>query len=250
VPWSEEDLLQDFYFYPPRLKWNAKDGLEYILVPKGSFQMGCVPADNQCLADEKPRHTVTLPNDIWLGRTEVTVASYKLFSDATKRQMPAPIASVNDAWRDGNHPIVKISWNDANAFCQWSGGRLPTEAEWEYSTRGGQEGRIYGESVESKWRFTRPVAESASNSFGLLGMTENAEEWVADWYGEHAYERVGVVDPQGPQSGRERVVRGGSWAGQRRLSARLGSSPDMATSSRGFRCVFTAAGTTGSEPEK
>ena len=217
VPWSEEDLLQDFYFYPPRLKWNAKDGLEYILVPKGTFQMGCVPADNQCLADENPRHAVAFSKDIWLGRTEVTVSSYKLFADATKRPMPAPIPSVNDEWRDVNHPIVKISWNDANAFCQWSGGRLPTEAEWEYSARAGQEGRIYGESLPSKWRFTGPVAESASNSFGLLGMTENAEEWVADWYGEHAYDRVSlVVDPQGPASGRERVVRGGSWAAQRR----------------------------------
>ncbi len=241
IPWSEEHLLQDFYFYPPRLKWNAKDGLEYVFIPRGTFLMGCVPGDKECQLDEKPQHSVTLSDDLWMGQTEVTVGAYKLFSDATKRKMPPPIISVNDEWRDVSHPIMKISWSDADAFCRWSGGRLPTEAEWEYGARGGKAGQVRGESVESKWRFTRPASESASNGFGLVGASENVEEWVADWYDPTYYSNSAAADPQGPPSGKEKVVRGGSWAGQRRLSARLGTSADAATSSRGFRCVLPSA---------
>jgi formylglycine-generating enzyme required for sulfatase activity len=240
IPWSEDHLLQDFYFYPPRIKWNARDGLEYVFIPKGRFLMGCVPGDKECSPDQKPRHPIAFTDDIWVGRTEVTVGSYKLFTEATKRTMPTPIISINDDWRDLGHPIVKISWSDADAFCRWAGGRLPTEAEWEYSARGGLAERVYGESVESKWRFTRPATESASNGFGLVGTSENAEEWVADWYDPVYYGRSPETDPQGPQSGKEKVVRGGSWVGPRRLSARTGTSPEAATSSRGFRCVLPA----------
>jgi formylglycine-generating enzyme required for sulfatase activity len=236
IPWSEEHLLQDFYFYPPTTKWNARDGEEYILIIRGTFLMGCVSGDKECLLDEKPQHPVILTDDIWVGRTEVTVGAYKLFSDATKRKMPAPMMAVNDEWRDVNQPIVKISWSEADAFCRWSGGRLPTEAEWEYSARGGQVGEIYAESLESKFRFTHPATESASNGYGLVGTSENVEEWVADWY-DPTYP-TSKTDPQGPQAGKEKVVRGGSWVGKRRLSARFGTSPDAATSSRGFRCAL------------
>jgi formylglycine-generating enzyme required for sulfatase activity len=238
VPWSLEDLRQEFYFYPPRLKWNGRDGLEYQFVPKGQFLMGCVPGDRECLPDEQPRHPVALTNDFWIGRTEVTVASYKAFVSGTHKTMPTPVMSVNGDWRDVNHPIVKVSWSDADAFCRWAGGRLPTEAEWEYSARGGKVGQVLGDTVESKWRFTRPVNESASNGFGLFGMAENVEEWVSDWYDDTYYRQSSGVDPQGPQSGKEKMVRGGSWAGPRRLSARVAQSPDAATSSRGFRCVL------------
>jgi formylglycine-generating enzyme required for sulfatase activity len=239
VPWAENDLRQDFYFYPPHLKWNDRDGLDYLLIPSGKFRMGCVPSDTECAQDEVPRHSVTISDDLWIGRTEVTVGAYKLFVSATKRQMPTAVSSVNDSWRESSHPIVKVSWNDADAFCRWSGGRLPTEAEWEYSARGGRDGQVYGESIASTWRFTRPVAESATNGFGVVGTTENAEEWVSDWYDPAFYSKSPDRDPAGPKTGREKVVRGGSWAGQRRLSARLGTNPAMVTSNRGFRCVLS-----------
>jgi formylglycine-generating enzyme required for sulfatase activity len=238
IPWFEDHLLEDFYFYPPRLKWNARDGLEYVFVPKGKFMMGCVESDKECQQDEKPRHAVSFADDFWIGRTEVTVGAYKLFAEATKRKMPTPIISINDEWRENSHPIVKISWSDADAFCQWGGGRMPTEAEWEYAARGGIEEKIRGDSVESKWRFTRPIMESASNNFGILGMAENAEEWVNDWYDPGYFKRSSEINPNGPESGKEKGVRGGSWTEVRRISGRLGVSPDSATSNRGFRCIM------------
>jgi formylglycine-generating enzyme required for sulfatase activity len=152
--------------------------------------------------------------------------------------MPTAVISVNDDWREVTHPIVKVSWSNADAFCRWSGGRLPTEAEWEYSARGGKVGQIFGETAATNWRFTRPVAESASNGFGLVGTAENVEEWVGDWYSPTYYMQNVGADTQGPKDGTEKVVRGGSWAGQRRISSRVGTSPDAATSSRGFRCVL------------
>jgi formylglycine-generating enzyme required for sulfatase activity len=242
VPWSVEDLRQDFFFYPPRMKWNGKDGLQYLFVPKGQFMMGCVSGDKECTSDEKPQHPVTLTNDIWIGRAEVTVAAYKAFANANHKKMPTAVMSVNDDWREENHPIVKVSWGDADAFCRWSGGRLPTEAEWEYSARGGTAGQVFGETIKSKWRFTRPAAESGSNGFGLLGTAENVEEWVSDWYNPDYYQQSPGMDPQGPQSGKEKVVRGGSWAGPRRISERISTSPDGATSSRGFRCILPNTG--------
>ena len=241
VPWVEEHLLEDFYFHPPRTKWNAQDGLDYVLVPKGVGSMGCVPSDRECSPDERPTHTVELTKDVWMGQTEVTVGAYKHFATATRRLMPPPVLSVNPNWRENNHPMIKVSWHDARAFCAWNGGRLPTEAEWEYAARGGKDGAVLGETIESEWRFTKPVTESASTAFGLLGMSENVEEWTADWYSADFYRTGQGIDPQGPSQGREKVVRGGSWdpfTGNRRLSARLGIGPDSSASSRGFRCVL------------
>lgn len=258
APFSTDDLRDDFYFYPPQQMMNLKDGMEYRFLPNGHFLMGCVSIDRDCRPDEMPQHSVTLTNGFWIGRTQVKVAAFKAFVRGNHKQMPQAVMSVNDDWRDDTHPIVKVSWSDADAFCRWSGGRLPTEAEWEYAARGGQVGQIFGETAEStrltgetageatefkKWRFTRPVSLSASNGFGLQGTAENVEEWVSDWYSPTYYLQNVSADPQGPQSGTEKVVRGGSWAGPRRISARVATSPDAATSSRGFRCVLPDADT-------
>jgi formylglycine-generating enzyme required for sulfatase activity len=241
IPWVEEHLLEDFYFYPPRTKWNARDGLDYVLIPSGTFLMGCVPLDAACAADEKPRHAVDLTGNVWMGRTEVTVGAYKHFAEATRRELPPPLLSVNPNWRENTHPMIKVSWHDARAFCEWAGGRLPTEAEWEYAARGGTDGVVFGDAIDSAWRYTRPAGESASTGFGVVGMAENVEEWTDDWYSADYYSRSARTDPHGPPSGNEKVVRGGSWdpyAGKRRISARLGVGPGTSTSSRGFRCVL------------
>ena len=238
VPWLTEDLRQDFYFYPPRRKWNGKDGLEYVLLPKGEFLMGCVPGDASCSANEQPPHRVSFSDDVWIGHSQVTVAAYRQFVDMAHKKMPVSVPVVNDQWRAGNHPIVKVSWSEAAAFCTWAGGRLPTEAEWEYAARGGKSGQVRGDRSASDWLYTRPVNESTSNEYGVQGTTENVEEWVNDWYSANEYRQDVPTDPRGPVAGVERVVRGGSWAGAKRISERAPCESVMATSSRGFRCVL------------
>ena len=247
-PFFEEDLSQDFYFHPPLVRLSIKGSLNYLFIPKGKFAMGCVPTDRRCATDEIPQHEVTIPEDFWIGLTEVTVRAYQAFvqepSAEGRRVMPAPITAVNEGWREREHPIVKVSWHDADAFCRWAGGRLPTEAEWEYAARGGIAGQVFGATSESAWQYTRPVMESAANDFGLRGASENVEEWTADWYDPQYYRRSPAENPGGPESGNEKVIRGGSWGdiSPRRLSERRHMSADApGSSSTGFRCVLPAA---------
>jgi formylglycine-generating enzyme required for sulfatase activity len=253
IPFFEENLSQDFYFHPPLTRLSIKGSLNYLFIPKGKFAMGCVPNDRRCVTDELPQHEVIIPDDFWIGLTEVTVRAYESFiqdpaqttSGATKRVMPASISAVNEGWREKEHPIVKVSWRDADAFCKWAGGRLPTEAEWEYATRAGVPGEIDGKTSESIWQYTRPVMESTANDFGLRGASENVEEWTADRYDPRYYQRSPAVNPPGPDAGDDRVIRGGSWGDMKtphRISARSHMSPDMpGSSSIGFRCVLPAA---------
>ncbi|MGO9271175.1 MAG: SUMF1/EgtB/PvdO family nonheme iron enzyme [Terriglobia bacterium] len=252
IPFFEENLSQDFYFHPPLTRLSVKGSLNYLFIPKGSLAMGCIPNDSRCMVDELPQHEVVIPEDFWIGLTEVTVRAYEAFiqdsdqstSGGGKRLMPAPISAVNEGWREKEHPVVKVSWRDADAFCKWAGGRLPTEAEWEYAARGGTSGEIHGKTSESLWQYTRPVMDSTANDFGLRGASENVEEWTADWYDPRYYQRSPTENPLGPASGSDKVIRGGSWGDTtpHRLSARSHMSPDMpGSSSIGFRCVLPAA---------
>jgi len=241
---------------------NPKDGLEYTWIPAGSFLMGCVTDDPDCDFDEKPRHQLALSRGFWLSNTETTVEAFEKYAAATGTGMPkAP--DFNNNWREKIHPIVNVSWNEATSFCEWAGGRLPTEAEWEYSARGGQEGSRYpwGNSIthefanygedkagsagftqgRDRWEFTAPVASFAPNGWGLFDMAGNAMEWTNDWYEEDYYTHSPSVDPRGPASGKGRVLRGGSWFnGTRymRTSFRIGGDPAVRTRFAGFRCAL------------
>src|SRR5208282_3433062 len=129
---------------------NPKDGLKYVWIPPGNFQMGCSPGDHECDADEKPSHQVTISKAFWMGQTEVTVAAYKAFASVTGRGMPAS-PSFDPMWGHDAMPIVNVSWDDAQAYCKWAGGRLPTEAEWEYAARAGSTASRYGDLDEIAW---------------------------------------------------------------------------------------------------
>jgi len=163
----------------------------------------------------------------------------------------------------GPHPVVHVSWDDAAAFCKWAGGRLPTEAEWEYAARGNREGLIYTSgntlghehanygrgkccgglaSGKDRWKLTAPVRSFPANAFGLFDMTGNVWEWVADWYDN--YSAKPAIDPAGPPNGMQRVLRGGSWylpPASQRVSERGGNAPSVRSNDFGFRCACDAS---------
>jgi formylglycine-generating enzyme required for sulfatase activity len=241
---------------------NAVDGLEYVRIPAGSFTMGCVVGDPDCYPREKPAHQVTISEEIWMGRTEVPVEAFERFLAANGGEMPSEPGSgympgYNDGWRKKNHPMVKVTWDEAQAYCGWAGGRLPTEAEWEYAARGGLEGLRYPWGDERSheeanfwrsggrdhWVYTAPVASFPANGFGLYDTAGNVYEWTADWYDADYYGHSSGTDPQGPSKGRRRVARGGGGflnSKVLRTSARLSAEPAQRNVGVGFRCALPA----------
>lgn len=249
---------------------NPKDGLKYAWIPPGTFKMGCSPKDEECYDWEKPAHKVTLSSGFWIGQTEVTVAAYKNFVAAAARRMPAP-PSFNAGWANENLPMTEVSWNDSRDFCGWAGGRLPTEAEWEYAARGGDGAARYGPLEEVAWfadnsgqqpldsakifrldgehyvtrvrangSTAHPAGEKRANGFGLYDSLGNVWEWVSDWYDEHYYRHSPSRDPAGPREGEDRVLRGGSWLAYPRIvrvSFRYWHAPDTRNGYVGFRCA-------------
>jgi formylglycine-generating enzyme required for sulfatase activity len=230
---------------PGTVRANSTDGLQYVWIPAGTFMMGCSPGDTECDPDEKPPLEVTITQGFWIGQTEVTVAAYKRFAAAAGRTMPAS-PNFNNGWANGNMPVVNVSWQDAQAYCGWAGGRLPTEAEWEYAARGGSTDARYGAIDFIAWYHqnsggqTHEVAQKRANGLGLYDTLGNVWEWVNDWYDENYYRNSPSQDPRGPSSGQLRVLRGGSWnyvARLVRVSGRVGVNPEFRNLSLGFRCV-------------
>ena len=224
---------------------NPKDGQKHVWIPPGTFKMGCSPGDTDCGADEKRSHSVTLSKGFWIGQTEVTVGAYKRFAAATGREMPA-VPTFNSGWANDGMPIVNVSWNDARDYCRWAGGRLPTEAEWEYAARGGSAEGRYGSLDEVAWyrnnsgAQTHEVAQKRANGFGLYDTLGNVWEWVNDWYDGNYYQHSPSQDPSGSTSGSYRVLRGGSWLNfprNVRVSGRSGLNPIVRIDNLGVRCA-------------
>jgi len=220
------------------VKENPKDGLKYVRIPPGTFMMGCSPGDSKCSRDEKPTHQVTISKGFWMGQTLVTVAAYKRFSAATGQPMP-PAPSFNSGWGHESMPIVNVNWDEAKAYCQWAGGRVPTEAEWEYAARGGSSGARYGELDEIAWYYTKTAAAMArtmwpkSERTGLVCTTR----WeTSDWYDPSYYQNSPASDPAGPAAGRFEFC----GAGPGRLTPRTSAYLSAITSIR-WACTPTAA---------
>ncbi len=235
--------LEDIVSPPPpgTVRENPKDGLKYVWIPPGTFMMGCSPGDDECFDNEKPAHQVTLSKGFWIGQTEVTVAAYKRFAAATVRQPTFNGSRANDAM-----PIAHVDWNDAHDYCTWAGGRLPTEAEWEYAARAGRAEARYGALNEAAWYDANSggqaheVAQKRANGFGLFDMLGNVWEWVNDWFGENYYAASPERDPQGPDSGQHHALRGGSWyfrANVIRFSCRAKGDPAGPIPGLGLRCA-------------
>jgi formylglycine-generating enzyme required for sulfatase activity len=233
---------------PVKVRENPRDGLKYVWIPPGTFTMGCSSGDSECFDEEKPAHAVTITKGFWIGQTVVTVGAYKRFTASAGQQMPAA-PYYNAGWTNENMPIFNVNWNDAQAYCQWSEGRLPTEAEWEYAARAGSTEARYGPLDEVAWYAansgaqTHEVAQKRANTFGLYDTLGNVVEWVNDWNDGNYYQNSPSQDPSGPSSGQYRVMRGGSWYVYPRgvrVSFRGGSDPAVRDNGGGVRCVGEA----------
>ena len=268
---------------------NPKDGMEMVYVAPGEFAMGISDAEIEAwlrehrsdrrvdFAHEQPQFRAQLPG-YWIGRTEVTNAQYLKFVQASGHRAPAH-------WRDGkmpsgldSYPVVYVSWDDARAYCEWAGGRLPSEMQWEKAARG-SDGRMFPwgnewdpsrcrdfaqvasstepatRSMVLRWLGTHdPVREgpaavgsypSGVSPYGCFDMAGNVDEWCADWYDRAAYARDAARDMTPPKAGKYRVLRGGSWYGLTarclRSTYRTARRPMRMFTFTGFRCARGAA---------
>ncbi len=219
------------------------NGVEFrmVAVEGGTFQMGATSEQQSPDSDEKPVHQVTL-SSFSIGETEVTQELWE-----------AVMGSNPSRFEGSQLPVERVSWNDCQTFItklnQLTGQtfRLPTEAEWDYAARGGNQSKGYQYSGsnnigEVAWydgnssSKTHDVALKAPNELGLYDMSGNVWEWCQDWYG--SYSSSSQTNPQGPSSGSSRVIRGGSWDGNARIcrvSHRLNYSPSGTGTDLGFR---------------
>ena len=225
---------------------NMVDGAVLVYVPEGEFLMGSEDEDAE--DQEKPEHTVYL-DAFWIYQHEVTNDQYRQCVEDNGCSQPRNTSAFASS-SYGDHPVVYVNWNQAGDYCQWAGGRLPSEAEWEKAARG-TDGRLYPWGEESPTcdlanysgceGGTVPVGSypSGASPYGALDMAGNVWEWVADWFADRYYSNSPYMNPSGPASGGTRVIRGGSWSYNEwllRVSSRYGSSPAASSFYYGFRC--------------
>ena len=203
-----------------------------VVVPAGSFTMGSPSTEKDRADDEGPQRTVTIGSSFAVGRYEVTWSEWDAcVADGgcggyTPKNPPG--------WGKESHPVMGVSWNDAQAYVSWLSGktgetyRLQSEADWEYAARAGTRtpfsfgetistrqanyngSYTYGSGVAGDYRKeTTPAGSFPANAFGLYDMHGNVWEWCSDWYGQ--YPKGAVSDPVGTRDGSPRVFRGGSW---------------------------------------
>jgi formylglycine-generating enzyme required for sulfatase activity len=212
-------------------KVNSKDGLSYVWIPAGTFQMGCSPADDECASNEKPAHAVTLTNGFWMGQTETTNVAFQR------------VTGRNPSWNTSASSAVNgVTWDEANEYCTAVGMGLPTEAQWEYAARAGTTGLRYGQLDEIGWadQAWHDVATKKPNAWKLYDMIGNEEEWTADWYDEKYYSSSPSTDPTGPSAGTTRAIRDNGWYSKERgarASARDSEAPTAKRPGYGFRCA-------------
>ncbi len=281
------------------------DGAEMVYVSAGEFTMGLSDAqlnsalvlcsedfgncERNVFEDEQPQHAVYV-NAFYIDKTEVTNERFARFVAETDYRTEAERQGWGWVWKglsegekvkgaDWRHPhgpgsniedkmdypAVLISWNDADAYCQWAGKRLPTEAEWEKAARGtdmrifpwgdtlteGNRANFCDARCTYDWRYagaddgyewTAPVGSypAGVSPYGVLDMAGNVWEWVADWYDPGYYSQSSWSNPSGPDYGGKRVLRGGSWFNIRldlRCTSRHGTSPNLTFNDIGFRCA-------------
>ncbi len=254
---------------------SAVDGMVMIYIPDGEFLMGSTSGDPYALPDEKPQHSVYI-DAYWIDQVEVTNAmfakfvadtghsttaenvgkgyvwtgSWEFMSGADWRHPVGPSSSLSG--RD-NHPVVQVSWADAESYCAWAGRRLPSEAEWEKAARG-TDGPLYpwgsASPAGSRLNYDDTIGAttavgsypSGASPYGLYDTLGNVFEWVSDWFSDSYYLGSPSTNPQGPSSGSDRVMRGGSWhygIQYARTASRAHIYPDYTGDTLGFRCAVS-----------
>jgi formylglycine-generating enzyme required for sulfatase activity/AAA+ ATPase superfamily predicted ATPase len=242
-------LLFVSILWGPRF-WTPRPKIDWVDVPTGQFVMGSDWGVDPAADLDEMQHPVSL-DAYRISRTEITNAQYAQCVRATVCEKPADLTRYSDP-NYADHPVVYVSWYDARDFCAWMGGRLPTEAEWEYAARG-SDGRIY------PWGNDPPTCERAEFSgcvgdtapvggrpegaswCGVQDMAGNVWEWVADWYDE--YPSTAQTNPTGSEREYVKVLRGGSWSSDPhylRSADRFYDNPDLRYIEIGFRCVVAS----------
>jgi formylglycine-generating enzyme required for sulfatase activity len=233
---------------------NPISGVEIVFVPAGQFLMGSPESDsNREPGSEEPQHTVYL-DSFWITKTQITNTMFNICVSAGACAYSASHAT-NPNYLDplfADHPVVYISWDMAQTYCEWTGGRLPTEAEWEKAARGPDGQRFpWGEEM-ARIKFANANNEIGNTTvvgtfpfgasyFGALDMGGNVREWVADWYDPGYCSISPAVNPLGPETGEKKVLKGASYRDPWRYSRaanRLAHEPASPGDVRGFRCVY------------
>lgn len=217
--------------------------MEFVLIPAGNFEMGSPDSEKGRDGDEGPVHKVQITKAFYMAKYEVTQGQYQ-----------AVMGTNPSKFSGQNLPVETVSWDEAATCCRKIGGRLPTEAEWEYACRAGSRTRFcYGDDLDGAqlgeygWHSansgstTHPVGQKKPNSFGLYDIHGNVYEWCSDWFA--AYTAAQAANPVGASSGQNRVCRGGGWivnAGYCRCANRHVFAPDFRSIGLGFRVVLDA----------
>jgi formylglycine-generating enzyme required for sulfatase activity len=224
--------------------------IEWVSIPAGTFTMGS-PTSEVERSKNETQHQVTL-SAYMMSKYEITFGQYDLFCNSTGRKKPR-----DEGWGRENHPVINVSWEDATAFADWMGCRLPTEAEWEFAARAETStpfntgnnlttsqanydgNNPYNNNAKGEFRKkSLPVGSFAANEYGLFDMHGNVWEWCSDLYG--AYSAAPQTDPKGAISGKSRVRRGGGWndyARRCRSAYRDNVNPAYSDYSIGIRLV-------------
>jgi formylglycine-generating enzyme required for sulfatase activity len=235
--------------YPWRVRDNGTQ-IEMVLVPGGTFTMGCTASNAYaCASDENPTHSVTITNAFYMGRYEVTQAEWQARMGSNPSSFQG--ASYPDA---ASRPVEQVSWNTIQGFLTATRMQLPTEAQWEYACRAGTTTAFHGFTgflsgtnddtlvgniawyTTNSGNQTHAVGGKAANALGLHDMSGNVWEWCSDWEG--AYSAGAQTNPAGPATGLNIVIRGGSWlanTGVARSSDRYISAAFSSPSHIGFR---------------
>ncbi len=241
---------------------TGKDGAIRVLIPAGYFTMGA--PSGQGLKDEIPQHKVWV-SAFYMDQKLVTFDQYDKYCEIMGIAQPVDgfmQYKSQPHWGRGKQPALNLNWKEARDYCRWAGGRLPTEAEWEKAARGGTDtpyfwGKDDSKAADYAWysgdsgHRAFPVGEMKPNPYGLYDIVGNLWEWVSDWYSEDYYAESPERNPKGPETGKQKVLRGGSFANGTdclQVTHRAGWDPDKEDGKvdfighvfeHGCRCVQT-----------